>query len=42
MNYSWTIKLNPNQVKKIKCFLENEKVDQVKNNSSLYEVSMYE
>ena len=39
INYEWTIKLNPNQVEMLKDFLKNEKV---KNDSSLYEVSMYE
>lgn len=38
INYNWTIR-NPNQVEILKRFLKNEKV---KNDSSLYEVSMYE
>lgn len=39
INYSWTIELNPNQAEMLKKFLKSEKL---KNDSSLYEVSMYE
>ena len=38
INYNWTIR-NPNQVEILKRFLKNE---ELKNDSSLYEVSMYE
>lgn len=38
INYNWTIR-NPKQIEMLKEFLKNEKV---KNDSSLYEVSMYE
>ncbi len=38
INHSWTIR-NPKQIEKIKKFLNDE---EVKNDSSLYEVSMYE
>lgn len=41
INYNWTIR-NPNQIEMIKKFLKNEKLNPVKNDSSLYEVSMYE
>ena len=42
INYSWTIRLNLNQVEIFKKFLNNEKLNQLKNDNSLYEVSMYE
>ena len=38
INYNWIIR-NPKQIEMIKEFLKNE---EVKNDSSLYEVSMYE
>ena len=41
ISYNWTIK-NPNQVEILKKFLKNEKLNEFKNDSSLYEVSMYE
>ena len=41
INYNWTIR-NPNQVETLKRFLKNEKVNKVKYDKSLYEVSMYE
>lgn len=41
ISYNWTIR-NPNQMEILKRFLKNEKVNEVKNDSSLYEVSMYE
>lgn len=42
ISYSCTLKLNPNQVKMLKKFFNDEKTNQVRNDSSLYEVSMYE
>lgn len=41
INYNYTIR-NPNQVEILKKFLKNEELDEVKNDSSLYEVSIYE
>lgn len=42
INYSCTLKMNPNQVEMFKKFLNDGKLNEVKNDSSLYEVSMYE
>ena len=42
ISYSCTLKSNPNQVEMLKKFFNDEKPNRVKNDSSLYEVSMYE